>query len=146
MNTIDRITVDPNIMDGLPCVRGLPVTVRSVAHLIENGATTADILGDYPYLEADDISAVLAYVENNKQVLDQSGRRSDPKPRSNHQRRLQILRSMDPAQKLKQVFKLNERMLKLFRIGLRRRFPDLSEPEFEKVYLQMRERCHNRNY
>ena len=68
------------------------------------------------------------------------------KPRPNHQRTLQILRSMSPAEKLAQVFKLNERTLKLFRIGLKQRFPDLDDEAFEKVYLQMRARCHNRNY
>lgn len=68
------------------------------------------------------------------------------KTRPNHQRTLQILRWMTPQQKLAQVFKLNERTLKLFRIGLRGRFPDLDDAAFEKVYLQMRERCHNRNY
>ncbi|MDB5390484.1 MAG: hypothetical protein JWM11_6130 [Planctomycetaceae bacterium] len=68
------------------------------------------------------------------------------KPRPNHQRTLQILRQMTPQQKLAQVFKLNERTLKLMRIGLRRRYPDLDDAAFEKVYLQMRARCHNRNY
>ena len=68
------------------------------------------------------------------------------KPRPNHQRTLQILRSMSPRQRLDQVFQLNERTLKLFRIGLRRRFPDLDDVEFQKVDLQMRARCHNRNY
>jgi hypothetical protein len=68
------------------------------------------------------------------------------KPQPNHQRALQILRGMTPRQKLAQVFKLNERTLKLFRIGLRRRFPDLDDAAFEKLYLHMRQRCHNRNY
>lgn len=68
------------------------------------------------------------------------------KPRPNHQRTLQILRAMSPQEKLAQVFKLNERTLNLMRIGLRRRFPDLDDEAFEKLYLQMRERCHNRNY
>ena len=68
------------------------------------------------------------------------------KPRPNHQRTLQILRSMTPQQKLAEVFKLNERTIQLFRIGLRRRFPDLDDAAFEKLYLQMRARCHNRNY
>lgn len=68
------------------------------------------------------------------------------KLRPNHQRTLQILRAMTPEQKLAQVFKLNERTLELFRIGLRRRFPDLDDAAFEKLYLRMRERCHNRNY
>lgn len=68
------------------------------------------------------------------------------KPRPNHQRMLQILRGLTPQQKLEQVFQLNERTLHLLRIGLRQRFPDLDESAFEKVYLQMRARCHNRNY
>ena len=68
------------------------------------------------------------------------------KPRPNHPRALQILRSMSPRQRLVQVFQLNERMLKLFRAGLRRRFPDLDDVEFQKLYLQMRARCHKRNY
>ena len=68
------------------------------------------------------------------------------KPRPNHQRTLQILRSMTPSQKLAEVFKLNERTIRLFRIGLRRRFPDLDDAAFEKLYLQLRARCHNRNY
>lgn len=68
------------------------------------------------------------------------------KTHPNHERTLQILRTMTPAEKLAQVFKLNERTLKLFRIGLRQRFPDLDDASFEKLYLQMRARCHNRNY
>jgi hypothetical protein len=77
-----------------------------------------------------------------------SGLSSEParKPRPNHQRTLQILRAMTPHEKLAQVFKLNERTLELMRIGLHRRFPDLDEAAFQQVYLQMRERCHNRNY
>ena len=53
---------------------------------------------------------------------------------------------MSPQEKLSQVFKLNERTLQLMRIGLRRRFLDLDEEAFERVYLQARERCHNRTY
>ncbi len=53
---------------------------------------------------------------------------------------------MSARERLEQVFRLNERALKLFRIGLRRRFPDLDDVDFHKVYLQMRARCHNRNY
>ena len=68
------------------------------------------------------------------------------KPRPNHQQLLQILRGMTPQEKLEQVFKLNERTLMLMRIGLRRRFPHLDEAALQKVYLQMRERCRNRNY
>ena len=68
------------------------------------------------------------------------------KPRPNRQRALQILRAMPPEQKLAQVFKLNERVLELMRIGLRRRFPSLDDAALHEAYLQMRERCRNRNY
>jgi hypothetical protein len=68
------------------------------------------------------------------------------KSRPNHQRELQILRSMTPEQKLEQVFKLNERTLELMRVGLRERFPDLDVESLHKLYLAWRARCHNRNY
>ena len=68
----------------------------------------------------------------------------NPKPRPNHQRMLEILRGLTPQQKMEQVFKLNERTLKLMRIGLRERFPDLNEEEILRVYLKWRERCRNR--
>ena len=66
------------------------------------------------------------------------------KPRPNHQRTLQILKGQTPAQKLAQVFQLNERVLGLMRAGLRQRFPHLTEEELHQLYLQMRARCHNR--
>ncbi|WP_139228381.1 hypothetical protein [Planctomicrobium piriforme] len=59
---------------------------------------------------------------------------------------MEILRSLTPQQKLAQIFKLNERTLNLMKIGLRRRFPNLDEAALHQVYLQMRARCHNRNY
>jgi hypothetical protein len=68
------------------------------------------------------------------------------KPQPNHQRMLKVLRSMTPEQKLQEVFKLNERTRHLFRVGLRHRFPDLDEAQFEKLYVRMMIRCHNRNY
>ncbi|MEX0792235.1 MAG: hypothetical protein WD045_03825 [Pirellulaceae bacterium] len=71
---------------------------------------------------------------------------TDPKPHPHHQRTLQILRQMTPEQKLAQVFKLNERVLNLMRAGLRHRYPDLTEAELHQRYLELRARCHNRNY
>lgn len=68
------------------------------------------------------------------------------KPRPNHQRTLQVLRSLTPEQKLRQVFELNERMLAVFRSGPRRRFPDLDDSALEDVLLQLRQRWHNGNY
>jgi uncharacterized protein (DUF433 family) len=58
---MNRITIDPEICHGKPCVRGLPYPVQSVLEWLAGGMTMADILGDYPDLEADDIYAVLSY-------------------------------------------------------------------------------------
>ena len=56
-----RITFDPEVMGGKPCIRGLRVTVGTIVGLVAVGHTTADILRAYPYLEADDIREALAY-------------------------------------------------------------------------------------
>ena len=56
-----RITMDPAICHGKPCVRGLRYPVETLLELLSAGMTTADILADYEDLEADDLRAVLAY-------------------------------------------------------------------------------------
>ena len=56
-----RITVDPEKMHGRPCIRGLRITVADVLNLLSAGQSRDDILHDYPYLEAEDIDAVLAF-------------------------------------------------------------------------------------
>jgi len=61
MNTLSRITVDPEVMGGRPCIRGLRVTVGTVVGLLATGHTREDVLRLYPYLEADDLSEALAY-------------------------------------------------------------------------------------
>jgi uncharacterized protein (DUF433 family) len=58
---LDRITVDPTVMTGKPCIRGLRVTVANVLRQLASHRTPAQILADYPYLEAADIDACLAY-------------------------------------------------------------------------------------
>lgn len=89
----------------------------------------------------------MAYFKISRADVDSLGMRTnDPKPRPNQQQLLKILRSMSPAERLKQAFRLSEFTLKMFRIGLKKRFPDLDNDAFEKVYLEMRKRCHNRNY
>jgi uncharacterized protein (DUF433 family) len=60
-NRLDRITVDPEIFGGRPCIRGLRIRVRDILDLLAGGATRADILADFPYLEEDDIAAALEY-------------------------------------------------------------------------------------
>jgi uncharacterized protein (DUF433 family) len=61
MTQIHRITVDPNVCGGRPIVRGLRIRVKDVLDLLAAGADRAEILADYPYLEADDITAVLEF-------------------------------------------------------------------------------------
>lgn len=60
--------------------------------------------------------------------------------------RIEILRRMTPEQRLNKAFDLSEFTLELFKHGLRKQFPDLSEEEFHKIYLERMEKCHNRNW
>jgi uncharacterized protein (DUF433 family) len=61
MTNLSRITMDPTVMGGRPCVRGLRVTVGTIVGLLVAGHSEAEILELYPYLEAADIRDVLAY-------------------------------------------------------------------------------------
>ncbi len=56
-----RITSNPDICHGKPSIRGLRYPVQSVLEWLAGGMTVADVLADYPDLEADDIYAALAY-------------------------------------------------------------------------------------
>ncbi len=58
---LDRITRDPAIMAGKPCIRGMRVTVGTLVGLIASGHSESEILDAYPYVEADDIRQALAY-------------------------------------------------------------------------------------
>ena len=61
IDELDRITTNPEVCGGRPCIRGTRVRVKDVLDLLANGATVDEILGDYPYLEAADIRAALQY-------------------------------------------------------------------------------------
>ena len=58
---LERITLNPAVMSGKPCIRGLRVTVANVLRQLANHRTTEQILAAYPYLEAADVDACLAY-------------------------------------------------------------------------------------
>ena len=58
---LDRITHNPLVMGGKPCIRGLRVTVGTVVGLVASGTTESEILRAYPYLEREDIPQALAY-------------------------------------------------------------------------------------
>jgi uncharacterized protein (DUF433 family) len=59
--TFTRITVDPNKMGGVPCIRGLRIPVATVLGMIADGMTEAEILAAYPDLEGDDLAEALRY-------------------------------------------------------------------------------------
>ncbi|MBI4486539.1 MAG: DUF433 domain-containing protein [Acidobacteria bacterium] len=61
MSAIERITISPDVCGGRPSIRGLRIRVKDVLDLLAAGATKDEILTDYPYLEPEDISAVLEY-------------------------------------------------------------------------------------
>ena len=61
MKTLDRITFNPQVMGGRPCVRGLRVTVGTITGLVATGHTRTGILKLYPYLEEEDINQALKY-------------------------------------------------------------------------------------
>jgi uncharacterized protein (DUF433 family) len=58
---IDRITSDPEIMGGRPCIRGMRIRVADILEMLAGGASRAEILQDFPYLEPEDIAAALEF-------------------------------------------------------------------------------------
>lgn len=58
---LERITIDPELMGGQPCIRGLRIPVSLIIKLIASGRTSKDILEDYPELEEEDIKQSLEY-------------------------------------------------------------------------------------
>jgi len=61
MQPLTRITIDPQVMGGKPCIRGMRVTVGTLVGLIACGKSVEDILREYPYLEREDVREALSY-------------------------------------------------------------------------------------
>lgn len=70
MHTSDRITLDPAVMGGKPCIRGLRVSVGTVVGLLAAGRSHDEVLAAYPYLEPADIQAALAYAAWRSEEID----------------------------------------------------------------------------
>ena len=70
MLNITRITFDPKVMGGKPCVRGMRVTVGTIVGLIASGHSKEDILHLYPYIEPEDIDEALAYAAWRVEEID----------------------------------------------------------------------------
>ena len=57
----NRITIDPEVCGGGPCIRGLRIRVKDILDMLAGGSTRQEILADHPYLEDEDITAALEY-------------------------------------------------------------------------------------
>jgi uncharacterized protein (DUF433 family) len=61
MQNLTRITFNPEVMGGKPCIRGMRVTVGTIVGLVASGKTVDEVLAAYPYLEREDILEALSY-------------------------------------------------------------------------------------
>jgi len=61
MRNLTRITFNPEVMGGKPCIRGMRVTVGAIVGLVASGKTIDEVLADYTYLEREDILEALSY-------------------------------------------------------------------------------------
>lgn len=57
----ERITTDPDMLDGVPCIRGLRVPAATVVGMVADGMTVEEIVADFPYLEPEDVTEALRY-------------------------------------------------------------------------------------
>ena len=61
VHQFSRITMDPDVMGGKPCIRGMRVTVGMIVEALSAGRTIEQLLADFPYLEEPDIRDALAF-------------------------------------------------------------------------------------
>lgn len=70
MSLLERITIDPAVRFGKPCVRGTRITVGDILGYLAGGMTEAELLADFPQLSHDDIRACLTYAaERERRTL-----------------------------------------------------------------------------
>lgn len=63
MNELDRITMNPRVMTGRPCIRGIRITVGNIVGLVAAGHSWKEIIEHYPELEEEDIRQALQYAQ-----------------------------------------------------------------------------------
>jgi uncharacterized protein (DUF433 family) len=69
MSWEDRISVDPEVRSGKPCIKGTRITVYDVLEYLAGGMTEAEILADFPDLKTEDIRACLAFAAARERRL-----------------------------------------------------------------------------
>ncbi len=70
MRQLTRITFNPEVMGGKPCIRGLRVTVGNLVGLVASGYSASEIIKLYPYLEEEDVKEALAYAAWRAEEID----------------------------------------------------------------------------
>jgi uncharacterized protein (DUF433 family) len=65
----DRITIDPRVRSGKPCIKGTRIAVADVLDYLGGGMTAVEILGDFPDLTAEDIQACLTFAAERERRL-----------------------------------------------------------------------------
>jgi uncharacterized protein (DUF433 family) len=70
MKTLDRITLNPDVMGGKPCIKGLANDRGTVVGLLASGLNTSEILKMYPYLHEEDIIQALSYAAWRSEEID----------------------------------------------------------------------------
>ena len=69
LELLKRITIDPRIRSGKPCIKGTRIAVADVLDYLGGGMTTAEILDDFPDLKAEDIQACLTFAAERERRL-----------------------------------------------------------------------------
>ena len=69
MSYLDRITIDPAVRSGKPCIRGLRITVYDILEYLASGMSQEEVLSDFPDLTPDDIRAALAFAADRERRL-----------------------------------------------------------------------------
>ena len=69
MKALDLITLDPEVMGGSPCIRGMRVTVGTIVGLIGEGHDKAEILKLYPYFQEEDVNQALQYAARRSEEV-----------------------------------------------------------------------------
>ena len=72
MGLLDRITIDPQVRGGKPCIRGTRITVGDVLEYLAGGMTEDEIVRDFPSLERDDVRSALAFAAARERRLAES--------------------------------------------------------------------------
>ncbi len=65
----ERITIDPTVRGGQPCIRDMRITVADVLEYLAGGTSRQELLEDFPYLEMEDINACLAFAAHREHQL-----------------------------------------------------------------------------